>query len=215
MTWLVPPAARRAGQTRRVGRAAVQAVVVHATRTRTLDAALRWLLSPETRVGGHLVIGTGGEVVQLAPLSDRVPHAGRATWRGRPANAVALAVWLVGPGLLARRADRIVDPWSTRWDGLVVAAPAESYPALAAERARLAIDPSESLLWARLPEAQVASLEWVASLLTGLYPVLGARDAMPGEPARWCSDDALADAARVGLGPVLPIARLRAAGAGI
>lgn len=214
--WLVPPASRRLGPVRRPARQEVQAVVLHSSRTRTTAATLRWLLDPLTRVGGHLVVGPDGDVVQVAPLSARVPHAGAARWRGRVANGCTLGVWVVGPGLLGPRGSALADRWSCRWDGLVVGGETgPRYPALEAEAGALALRPDAPLWWPRLPEAQVATLEWVAEALVGVYPRLAARDHLPGEAARWCSDDDLVDAAQVGLGPSLPTTRLRAAGAGI
>lgn len=213
MTWLVPPSSRRLTPTRTPGRNRLQAVVVHATRTRTLDAALRWLTSPLARASGHLVIGLGGEVLQLAPLTDRTAHAGGATWRGRPVNPISVGVWLVGPGLLVPRRERLVDAWDRAWDGLAVVRRSALYPVLRAELARRAA-PADGeyadLTWARLPEAQVASLAWVVELLEATCPGLLAADAMPGEAPRLCSDDALGSPAQVGIGPALPAERFGA-----
>lgn len=57
-----------------------------------VDEALRTL-----RVSAHLLVARDGGIVQFVPFHERAWHAGRSSWRGRPAcNDYAVGVELEG-----------------------------------------------------------------------------------------------------------------------
>lgn len=76
-------------------------VVVHDTAGASLASSVSWLRDRRAKASAHLVIGRGGEVVQLVPFNKVAWHAGRSRYRGRVGcNAFSIGIEHDNPGRL-------------------------------------------------------------------------------------------------------------------
>ncbi|MEI6520134.1 MAG: N-acetylmuramoyl-L-alanine amidase [bacterium] len=77
---------------RKVSGREVRMIVLHGTGG-GFESALRWLISPKSRVSAHFLVSREGEVVQMVPVSDIAWHAGRAYWHGlRDINKISIGI---------------------------------------------------------------------------------------------------------------------------
>ena len=81
-------------------------LLMHYTAGRTLDGAVAWMSSEESKVSAHLVIGREGEIVQLVAFNRRAWHAGPSRWGHLEGmNLYAIGIELVNAGKLHSRRD--------------------------------------------------------------------------------------------------------------
>lgn len=74
-------------------------VVIHYTGDNSLNGALNWLCSPQSKVSAHLVIAKTGVVWQLVPFNLRAWHAGKSSYDGRAdVNSFSIGIENVGLG---------------------------------------------------------------------------------------------------------------------
>lgn len=78
-------------------------VTIHYLAERNVANAIVGLRS--NKLGYHLIIDRDGHVVQCGDFSERMNHAGRATWRGVSPNRRHLAVAVVSWGEVAKIQD--------------------------------------------------------------------------------------------------------------
>ena len=57
-------------------------LVIHYTAGRSLDSTVAWFQNKQAKASAHLVIGRGGEIVQMAAFNRKTWHAGRSSWDG-------------------------------------------------------------------------------------------------------------------------------------
>jgi N-acetylmuramoyl-L-alanine amidase len=153
------------------GRPEYRYLVIHYTAARNLESAVSWLTSPGAGASAHLVIGRGGEVVQLAPFDRVAMHAGRSRWRGiEGLNRHSIGIELDNAGRLQRVRNR----WQT-WFGAVI----DDRSVLEAPHK----DGSGPFGWQTYTAVQVEVATEVARLLVahyGLRDVVGHEDIAPG-----------------------------------
>lgn len=70
-------------------------VVIHYTAGRTAASAANWLCSKAAKASAHLVIGRGGEIIQLVQFDT-------VAWHAREANKYSIGIELDNPGALRR-----------------------------------------------------------------------------------------------------------------
>ncbi|MEM9223200.1 MAG: N-acetylmuramoyl-L-alanine amidase [Pseudomonadota bacterium] len=134
-------------------------VVLHYTDMADVNAAIRWLCAPESKVSAHYVITADGAVVPLVDEADRAWHAGVSSWEGvRDINGRAIGIELDSPGhrpdapsfpaeqiaALLSLLDAIRDRWSIRRRAVV------AHSDVAPMRK---IDPGERFPWKQLADA--------------------------------------------------------------
>lgn len=74
-------------------------IVIHYTAGSTLDGAVSWLKSLDSKASAHLVIGKDGRVVQMVPFDEIAWHAGVSSYQGSPSvNHRAIGIELVNRG---------------------------------------------------------------------------------------------------------------------
>jgi N-acetylmuramoyl-L-alanine amidase len=74
-------------------------VVIHHTGDNSLNGALNWLCSPQSKVSAHLVIAKTGVVWQLVPFNLRAWHTGQSSYDGRTdVNSFSIGIENVGYG---------------------------------------------------------------------------------------------------------------------
>lgn len=90
-------------------------IVVHDTAGASLASSVAWLRDRRARASAHVVIGRGGEVVQLLPFDHIAWHAGRSRYRGRAGcNAFSIGIEHDNPGKLGPGG---VSYFGRRYDG--------------------------------------------------------------------------------------------------
>lgn len=57
-------------------------LIIHYSASGDTAGTVRWLTNPASNVSAHVVIGRGGEVVQLASFDQRCKHCGESAWNG-------------------------------------------------------------------------------------------------------------------------------------
>jgi hypothetical protein len=104
LEWRVMPASRMVGvqfipalhQNLRPPGATVNAVVVHATVSPTLDSTVKWFLAPESQVSAHYTVGKDGTIIQMVEDSARAWHAGVSELEGvKGVNDLSLGIEIV------------------------------------------------------------------------------------------------------------------------
>ncbi|HIJ83554.1 MAG TPA: N-acetylmuramoyl-L-alanine amidase, partial [Magnetococcales bacterium] len=85
-------------------------LVLHYTAGSSLDGAVSWLTNPKAKASAHLVIGRGGEVVQLVRFDKKAWHAGVSLWgKLKNMNNFSIGIELVNQGKLVRKGGKWVD----------------------------------------------------------------------------------------------------------
>ena len=78
-------------------------LVIHYTGGRNASSAASWLCNKAAKASAHLIIGRGGELIQLVPFDRVAWHAGHSVWRGRPSvNSYSIGIELDNPGFVKR-----------------------------------------------------------------------------------------------------------------
>jgi N-acetylmuramoyl-L-alanine amidase len=78
-------------------------LVIHYTAGRSLDSTVAWFQNKQAKASAHLVIGRGGEIVQMAAFNRKTWHAGRSSWDGVDGlNAHSIGIELDNAGQLSR-----------------------------------------------------------------------------------------------------------------
>ena len=70
-------------------------VLLHYTAGNTLDSTVNWMMSEESKVSYHFLIGRNGEITQLVSVNNVAWHAGESHWKG----CFGLNKWSIGIGL--------------------------------------------------------------------------------------------------------------------
>ena len=55
-------------------------LVLHYTAAGAFHTSVTWFQNPQARTSAHLVVGRGGELVQMVPFNRQAFHAGRGRW---------------------------------------------------------------------------------------------------------------------------------------
>jgi len=180
----------------------VELLVLHYTGGYGFEGSARWLANlvkdkagnvVPAKASAHLIVGRGGEVVQLAPLTDRTWHAGGGSsrWRGKPVNGRSIGIEIANLGWLKRQPDgRILDAWGKAYTGPVFTEAAGG-------------------LWEPFPDAQLEAVAWLVSSLVGLFPVLALEDQAAGELPRICGHQDVDPTRKVDPGPAFPLELIR------
>lgn len=78
-------------------------IVVHDTAGRSFDSSLSWMMNPAAKASAHLLIGRGGEIVQMGAFNQKLWHAGSSRWKGRQyCNGFSVGIEFDNPGILDR-----------------------------------------------------------------------------------------------------------------
>ena len=146
-------------------------LVMHYTAGRDAESAVRTLIDPAAKASAHLVIGRGGELVQLVPFNRIAWHAGKSRWLGlQGLNQYSIGIELDNAGRLELQGGR----WRS-WFG-------KEYPGQDVHEATHKHD-SRPAGWHIFTEVQLRLAVEVARLLArhyGLVDVLGHDDIAPG-----------------------------------
>jgi N-acetylmuramoyl-L-alanine amidase len=172
----------------RGGKIAPRYLIFHYTASASAESAVRWLCGPAARASAHLVLGRGGEIVQLAPFNVETWHAGKSRWAGHSGlNGCSIGVEIANAGRLVR-SDGVLRTWygATVPDGEVLRARHKHEDAPAYWHAYTALQLERALGLAR---CLAAAYE--------LADILGHEDISPGRK----SDP----------GPAFPLEKIRAA----
>lgn len=175
MSWLVPETDRRLTPNRwhaglrPTAIRPIEGVVYHYTASSGLEGTVRWLRSPVSKASAHFVIGRDGELLQLAPLTDRCWHAGGAPtgvgvkFRGAGAvNNRTLGIELVNIGPLERIRGVLQTVYGSTYDSARFGLFEGPHP----------LPRVKYRLWQPFPEEQLRTLERLVSLLVAEFPVL-------------------------------------------
>jgi N-acetylmuramoyl-L-alanine amidase len=145
-------------------------LVMHYTAGASLDSSVNWLRDPRAKASAHLVVGRGGEIVQLCAFNQRAWHAGRSNWRGLSGlNGHSIGIEFDNAGPLTETADG----WTSHFG--------RAYPDSEVIEARHKHE-TEPRGWHRYTEPQLqAASELTACLVDhyGLEDVLGHEDIAP------------------------------------
>lgn len=57
-------------------------LIIHYTAAKTADSAIRWMVSPQSKVSAHLHLDRDGKFVQLVKFDRVAWHAGKSEWKG-------------------------------------------------------------------------------------------------------------------------------------
>lgn len=99
------------------GRIEPTMIVLHDTSDRLdpLDS-VRWFRNPKSKASAHVVVGRGGEIIQLVPLHLAAWHAGKSTWQGRAnCNGYSIGIEIDNPGKLTRKGDKAYAWFGDGW----------------------------------------------------------------------------------------------------
>ena len=162
-------------------------LVVHYTATLDAVGVIQTFAAKAAKASAHLVIDTDGSVTQMVEFNRWAAHAGKSSWRGRPAcNGFSIGVELVNPGPLYRTADGYVETIRRRpWTGEVAHA-RHKHGGLFQH-------------WAVYPAAQLDRLHEIAAALVEDYhlkDIVGHDDISPGR--------------KIDPGPAFPLRELKA-----
>lgn len=152
--------------------------VMHYTAGPSMASAIGALTRrrPWANVSAHLIIGRGGEVVQLAPMDRVTWHAGGSRWAHKERDFIGLNHHAIGIELVnAGPLDSVGNGTWRAWWG-------RHYPAEEVIEARHKHG-GRWLGWMRFPEAQMAAAYQVARALVCHYrllDVIGHDDIAPG-----------------------------------
>jgi len=81
-------------------------IVIHYTAGASYNSSVSWLKDRQAKASAHLVVGRGGEVVQLVSFDTVAWHAGRSQWQGRTGlNQYSIGIEIANAGKLERRAN--------------------------------------------------------------------------------------------------------------
>jgi len=206
--WLVPPKDRILSPNRYGADykpewvAPVELLVLHYTAGYAYMGAARWLANRvkdkagnvvPSKASAHLVVGRGGEVVQLVPLDERAWHAGGSSsrWRGLPVNSRSLGIEIANLGPLEPKGGRLYDVWGRAFDG----------PTFTDDQGQA---------WEAYPDAQLETVAWLVETLVDLFPRLALEDAGPGELSRIVGHQDVDPTRKVDPGPAFPLELIRA-----
>lgn len=91
----------------RGARFAPQYLVMHYTAGSSAKSSADWLCNPAAKASAHLVLGRGGETIQLAPFDVITWHAGISHWAGLTGmNNFAIGIEMDNAGVLKNLGDR-------------------------------------------------------------------------------------------------------------
>ena len=80
------------------------AIVLHHDGGQYFNSSVRWLMSTDSRVSYHILLGRCGEVAQFMPLNNRAWHAGTSEWHGKKwLNNWSVGISFVNLGRLTER----------------------------------------------------------------------------------------------------------------
>ena len=151
-------------------------LVLHYTAAGPYETSVTWFQNPQARTSAHLVVGRGGELVQVVPFNRQAFHAGRSRWTTPEGetlerlNAHTLGIELANWGRL-----REVGGSYLSWTGEVL-----EPKRVVTVRHKSEITPAP---WESYPQAQVDALVDVAVVLVRKYDlkgILGHDDIAPG-----------------------------------
>jgi N-acetylmuramoyl-L-alanine amidase len=84
-------------------------VIMHYTAMKGVEAAVERLTDPKSEVSCHLLIGRGGELIQLLPFNTIAWHAGISTWKGLTSlNSYSIGIELDNAGWLTQNKHRFL-----------------------------------------------------------------------------------------------------------
>jgi N-acetylmuramoyl-L-alanine amidase len=175
----------------RGGKLVPQYLVMHYTAGSSARSSADWLCNPAAKASAHVVLGRGGELIQLAPFNVVTWHAGISHWAGLTGmNHFSIGIEMDNAGVLRSLGDRYVSAFGRAYarDEVVLARHKHG----TVEQA-----------WHAYTEVQIARAFELAELLVehyGLKEVLGHEDIARGRK----SDP----------GPAFPLASLAARVAG-
>ena len=148
-------------------------LVMHYTAGSSFRSSVSWLTNPDAKASAHVVIGRGGEIVQLARFDQKAWHAGRSRWRGLVGlNAHSIGIELDNAGPLIEEAGGAT--WRATFGGRYGAE-----EVVAAEHKH----GSDYEFWHRYTDIQLETARMVASLIAAKYAlldVIGHEDIAPG-----------------------------------
>ena len=136
---------------------AAEMIVLHYTAGASALSSARWLAREDVKASAHLVIGRGGEVIQLVAFDTEAWHAGISAYAGRKGlNRYSIGIELDNLGRL-----QVQDGEFLAGCGRVVE-PEEVY-----------VDESVAVptFWHRYTPVQLDRLREVCRLLCAAYPV--------------------------------------------
>lgn len=91
----------------RGGKLEPQYLVLHYTAGSSAQSSADWLCNPLAKASAHLVLGRGGEIIQLAPFNVVTWHAGISHWAGLTGmNNHAIGIEMDNAGVLRNLGDR-------------------------------------------------------------------------------------------------------------
>lgn len=92
-------------------------LVLHFTAGGSLASAVKTLASPDVKASAHLVVGRGGEVVQMIPFDRIAWHAGVSSWNGRTnLNRFSIGIEIDNAGRLSPSGDGFVSWFGRRYE---------------------------------------------------------------------------------------------------
>ena len=138
------------------GRIKPTAIVIHYTGGSRYKNAVRWLMSPKSRVSAHVVISECGTIVQPAPFNRRTWHAGKSKLGGRTGvNGFSIGIELSNPGRVYETKEPGIWRGKNKRSDLYT-------------REHVRVD-QKGRYWAYYPKPQLAALWKVMGALTTAY----------------------------------------------
>lgn len=149
-------------------------LIIHYSASGNVAGTVAHLTKAESNVSAHIVIGRGGEVVQLASLDQRCKHCGESTWNGDThLNFSSIGIELVNWGPV--ELDKDGKTFRSKWG--------QEVPADEVEQATHKNE-TEPRYWQRFTPEQLAKCAEVARAILATYPtiedVIGHDDISPG-----------------------------------
>src|SRR5512133_3766674 len=107
-------------------------IIIHFTAGASLQAAVSWLIDPNSKVSSHLVIGRNGDVVQLLPFNTVGWHAGVSTWKQYSnLNPYSIGIELDNAGMMKRSGNQWISGFGKAYpDSEVIAAAHKAAPSV-------------------------------------------------------------------------------------
>lgn len=145
----------------RIGGTGPSILLLHYTGMPSVEAAIRLLAAPESKVSCHYVVGEDGAVTQMVAEAHRAWHAGASYWRGvSDINSCSIGIEIQNPGHEAGYpdfSDVQMDAVEALCLDIIARHSIASRNVLAHSDVapRRKIDPGEKFDWARLARAGV------------------------------------------------------------
>jgi len=150
----------------RAGVARPDMLILHYTGMPSAEAAIRWLVAPESGVSCHYAVDEQGSITQMVPEAKRAWHAGVSHWMGvSDINSCSIGIEIHNPGHDGSYPDfpeaqmRAVEALCVDIMGRHGIAP-HKVLAHSDVAPRRKIDPGEKFDWARLARAGIG--HWAA-----------------------------------------------------